>query len=249
MVSAGADQRPYRPSIRRGIRVTTSAGANAEPVAITGVTGLLALARGFPHWWRSQQRHEWQPVLGAGQPPDLRGQTAVIVGMGHVGSVMARCLRPFGLKIVGVRRHVASAENFDEVQALSAIDSLLPRTDWLVLACPLGAETRGLIDARRLSLLPRTAGLVNMSRGEVVDESALTDALADGRLRCAYLDVFINEPLDPQSRLWELPNVLISPHNSASSPGNYARGVECFLRNLECYLRGAPLENEVALMR
>lgn len=128
---------------------------------------------------------------------------------------------------------------------LGALDSLLPACDWLILACPLVPETRNLLDARRLALLPRTAGLVNIARGEIVDEAALTDALSSGRLRCAYLDVFTAEPLAPESALWGLPNVLISPHNAGASSGTYARGVEIFLRNLDGYLGERPLENEV----
>jgi D-2-hydroxyacid dehydrogenase (NADP+) len=121
----------------------------------------------------------------------------------------------------------------------------LPRADWLLLACPLTPETRNLIDARRLALLPRHAGLINVSRGEVVDEAALTTALAAGALKGAYLDVFTHEPLTPESPLWSLPNVVLSPHNSATSTGNQGRGAEIFLRNLEAYLQGAALENEV----
>src|SRR6185295_14352182 len=129
---------------------------------------------------------------------------------------------------------------------LSQLDSVLPACDWLVLACPLVPETRGLMDRRRLALLPRTAGLANIARGELADESALAEALAGGRLRCAYLDVFTVEPLPQESPLWGLPNVLISPHNAGASTGTYARGVEIFLRNLASYLRAQPLENEAS---
>ena len=110
----------------------------------------------------------------------------------------------------------------------------------------LTPETRGLIDERRFKLLPRTAGFVNMARGEVIDEAALARVLAGGHLRGAYLDVFTNEPLVPASPLWTMPNVIITPHNSSTGTGNYQRGVEIFLRNLEIYLHGeARLENEV----
>jgi D-2-hydroxyacid dehydrogenase (NADP+) len=249
VVSAGADQRPYQPSIRRGVRVTTSAGANAVPVAVTGLTGLLMLARNFPHWMHAQQKREWSPQLGAMSPPDLGGQTAVIVGTGHLGKIVASVLHVLGVRTIGVRRNVAPVEHFDEVLPLSALDTVLPKCDWLVLACPLTPETRGLMDARRFALLPRTAGFVNISRGEVVDEAALTAALARGHLRGAYLDVFTTEPLAPESPLWAMPNVIITPHNSATSTGNYRRGVEIFLRNLDCYLRGEPLENEVLVTK
>ena len=244
--SSGTDQPQYQMQMKRGVRLTTGAGAQAEPVAIAAVTGLLALARCVPHWLAAQQRRAWEPLLGAAVPPDLRGQTALIVGTGHIGSVIARVLQALGMQTVGIRRRVAPAEHFDEVHPLASLDALLPRCDWLVLACPLTAETRGLMSTRRLALLPRTAGLVNISRGEVVDEVALADALANAQLRCAYLDVFTAEPLATESPLWALPNVLISPHNAGASTGTYARGVEIFLRNLDAYLRGQPLENEAS---
>jgi D-2-hydroxyacid dehydrogenase (NADP+) len=246
VVSAGADQKPYQPSIKRGLRVTTSAGANAEPVGLTAVTGLMMLARGFPHYMRAQQKREWSPQLGADSPADLPGQTAAIVGMGNIGKVIARALHAMGVRVIGLRRNAAPAENFDEVLPVSALDTVLPKCDWLILACPLTAETRGLIDERRFRLLPKSAGFVNMSRGEVIDEAALTRILAGGHLRGAYLDVFTKEPLAAESPLWAMPNVIITPHNSSTGTGNYRRGVEIFLRNLEAYLRGdAQLENEV----
>src|SRR3954462_11672925 len=202
VVSAGLDQKPYQPSIKRGLRITSSAGANAGPVGLTAVAGLLMLSRNFPHWLRAQQKREWSPQLGAASPLDLPGQTAVIVGMGHIGKVIARALHAMDVHIIGVRRNVAPAENFDEVKPLSALDELLPKCDWLILACPLSSETRGLIDERRFRLLPKHAGFVNMSRGEVIDEAALTRVLESGHLRGAYLDVFTKEPLAPESPLW-----------------------------------------------
>ena len=139
---------------------------------------------------------------------------------------------------IGIRKRVQPTEHFDEVHPISAIDSLLPSCDWLVLACPLTPETRGLMNAQRISLLRPTAGLVNVARGEIVDEAALAAALAAQRLGHAYLDVFTSEPLARKSPLWKLPNVLISPHNAGASTGTYARGVEIFLRNLDHYVSG-----------
>ena len=242
--SSGSDQPQYQAAMRRGVRVTTGAGAQTEPVALAAVTGLLALTRCVPHWVAAQQRGEWAPLRAADMPPDLRGQIAVIIGAGLIGSTVARVLQALGMQTIGIRRHAAPSPHFDEVLPPSALDALLPKCGWLVLACPLTPETRGMIDARRLALLPRTAGFVNVARGEIVDETALAAALSNGRLRCAYLDVFMQEPLARDSPLWRLPNVLISPHNAGASTGTYARGVEIFLRNLDAYLRGKPLANE-----
>lgn len=242
--SAGMDQKRYVDALKRGVRLTSSAGAQAESVGLACVTGVLALARGVPHWLNAQQRREWSPLRGKAVPPDIPGQTAVIVGTGYIGAVIARVLQAAGMRTIGVRRHVAPATYFDDMQPPAALDSLLPACDWLILACPLVPETRNLIDARRLAMMKPTAGIANIARGEIVDEAALIAALKSGRLRQAYLDVFHTEPLPEESPLWGLPNVLISPHNAGASTGTYARGVEIFMRNLACYLRGEALNNE-----
>ncbi|MEQ1772445.1 MAG: D-2-hydroxyacid dehydrogenase [Burkholderiales bacterium] len=242
--SAGSDQQRYQHVLSRGVRLTTSAGVNAGPVALTAFTGLLAIARGFPQWLSAQRRHAWLPLQGKEMPRDMRGQTAIIFGTGPIGSAIARHLHSLGVCTWGVRRSGRPAEHFDKTLPLCALDDALPSADWLVLAGPLTPETRGLIDARRFALLPRGAGFVNVSRGEIVDEVALIDALRSGHLRGAYLDVFATEPLPSASRFWDLPNVLMSPHNAAASDGYIERGVALFLRNLARYLAGGSLVNE-----
>jgi len=244
--SAGTDQPRYHAAMQRGVRLTTSAGAQSEAVGLAAIAGILALARGVPYWWSAQQRRDWAPLRGRDVPPDIPGQSALIVGTGYIGKVIARVLSAMGMKVTGVRRSATPAEHFDRMLPLSMLDTALPDCDWLVLACPLVQETRGLMDKRRLALLPPTAGLANIARGELIDETALADALAGGRLRCAYLDVFTVEPLPQTSPLWTLPNVLISPHNAGASRGTYARGVDIFLRNLEKYLAAMPMENEAS---
>jgi D-2-hydroxyacid dehydrogenase (NADP+) len=245
LVSAGLDHPAYQPSKQRGIRISTAAGTNAEPVALNGLTGLLMLSRGFPHWLRAQQQKVWAPIRDADLPRDLAGQTAVIVGVGHIGTRLARGLQALGVRTIGLRRDVKPAPFFDLVLGLEALDSLLPGCDWLVLACPLTEQTRNLVNARRLALLPRGAGLVNIARGEIVDEAALIAALTSGHLLGAYLDVFAKEPLPPESPLWSLPNVLMTPHSASASLGTRQRGAELFLRNLRAYLQGEALEGEV----
>ena len=246
LVSAGADHRHYQQAIARGVRLTTSAGTNAEPVALTAVAGLLLLARCFPHWLRAQNRREWCPLASSAWPTDLGGQTAVIVGTGYIGTRIARALKAMDVHTIGVRRTSLPAPYFDEILSLETIDSVLRRCDWLILACPLTRETSGLVSADRFRLLPAHAGFINVSRGGVVDEVALINALTSGRLnRGAYLDVFADEPLSRESPLWTLPNVIITPHDATASKGNYARGVDLFLSNLAQYLNEGTLANEV----
>ena len=233
--SAGADRPVFVDLRRRGVQVTTSSGANAAVVAQTALLGLLALAR------------QWPRLLAAGLPRDLQGQTAVIVGWGPVGQALANLLQALGLNLVVVRRtEGADAGPGIRTVAPPRLHDVLPGADWLVLACPLTPQTRNLVGGRELALLPRHAGLVNVARGEVVDEAALIEALRDGRLGGAYLDVFATEPLAVESPLWDLPNVIVTPHSAGFSDGNATRVAQLFLDNLERWIRDAPLLNPVA---
>jgi D-2-hydroxyacid dehydrogenase (NADP+) len=244
--NAGVDQHPFLPSLAaRKVRLTTSAGSNGEPVAQTAIGGLLMLARNFPHWWAAQGRREWVPLRGDAVPRDLRGQTVLVVGLGTIGATVARFCRTLGLHVIGLRRTPGKPhEAADETHAYAALPQLLPRCDWVVLACPLTSETRRIINAGTLALLPRGARLINVCRGGVVDEAAVIEALKSGQLGGAHLDVFEQEPLPPDSPLWSLPNVIVSPHNAQASAGNDARAMQIFLDNLPKWARGEPLRNE-----
>ena len=232
--------------LERGVKLTTSAGSNGEPVAQTALGGLLMLARGFPHWWAAQGRREWASLRGDAVPRDLAGQTVLIVGLGTIGTTLARYCRALGLHVIGVRRTPGRpVDAVHETHAPAALAHLWPRCDWVVLACPLTPETERLINAASLARLPRGARLVNVARGGVVDQGALIEALTSGQLGGAYLDVFEQEPLPADSPLWALPNVIVSPHNASSSSGNNDRAAHIFLANLVRWARGEPLRNPV----
>ena len=245
--SAGADRPIYEALHARGVTVTTSSGANAPVVAQTAVLGLLALARHWPRLLEAQRERRWAPLIATGLPRDLQGQTAVLVGWGPVGQELAGLLQALGLKVVVVRRRAASVGADLQSISFTSLHEVLPSADWLVLACALTPETRGLIGARELALLPAHCGLVNISRGDLVDESALIEALRTGRLAGAYLDVFALEPLPENSPLWNLPNVIVTPHSAGFSDGNEARVADMFLDNLGRFVRGEPLRNRVGL--
>jgi phosphoglycerate dehydrogenase-like enzyme len=243
--NAGVDHPIYTEMLERGVRLTTSAGSTAGPIAQTAIMGLLALARGFPRWLVAQRNHQWNPERKT-LPRDLRGQTAVVLGLGKIGSEIARLARALGLKVIGVRRGPRRAEDpVDELHPPAALSDSLPRCDWLIIACPLTPETRGLVDAGLIARLPRGARIINVARGEIVTEQALIEALRSGHLAGAYLDVFETEPLPPESPLWDMPNVLITPHNSSAAAGNDERVLAIFLDNLGRWHRGEALVNEV----
>ena len=247
VANAGVDHPIFSEMLARGVRLTTSSGSTAEPIAQTAITALLMLARNFPHWLEAQREHRWSPMSIEAFPRDLRGQTAVVVGLGHIGKEFARIARALGLVVIGVRRSpMQPGDPVDEMRTPEELASLMPRADWLVLACPLTPETRGLVDAKLLAALPKTAHVINVGRGEVVDEPALIEALQSGALAGAYLDVFVKEPLPAESPLWDLPNVLVTPHNSIASAGNQQRIYDIFVENLRRLQAGKPLLNEVA---
>ena len=245
--NAGVDHPIYAEMLARGVRLTTSSGSTAEPIAQTAITGLLMLARNFPRWLEGQRKHVWDPMRVPDVPRDLKGQTVLVLGLGKIGNEIARLAQALGLHVVGLRRSgKQSGDHVDELHPPAALNDLLPRADWLIVACPLTAETRGMIDAGLIAKLPRGARIVNIARGEIVDEAALVAALGRGHLAGAYLDVFQKEPLLPASPLWDMPNVLISPHNSAAASGNTRRVNEIFFDNLGRWGRGAALVNEVS---
>ena len=244
--NAGVDHPVFASVLERGVRLTTSSGTAAEPIAQTAIAGLLYLARNFPRWMAGQRGHMWDPMRPADFPRDLRGQTMLVYGLGKIGIEIARLAHLLGLRVIGVRRSAVAVEHIDEMHTPGKLDALLPQCDWLVIACPLTGETRGMVTTAMLAKLPRGARFINISRGEVVDEPALIEALKSGHLGGAYLDVFAQEPLPAASPLWDLPNVIVTPHNSVASAGNEARINELFLANLKHWRANEPLINEVA---
>lgn len=244
--STGIDQHAFLPALKaRGVRLTTSAGSNGEPVGQTAVAGLLLLARRFPHSLAAQRRHAWAPLRGAQAPADLRGQTVLVVGMGAIGQTVARFCQALGMNVIGMRRTPwRPGDPAAEIRPLADLPGVLPRCEWVVLACPLTPETRQLLNHGTLALLPRGAHVINVARGGCVDEPALVDALRSGHVAGAYLDVFATEPLPAGSPLWDMPNVIVSPHNASASSGNDRRAAGIFLDNLVHWARNEPLTNE-----
>ena len=243
--STAIEQHPFvAPLARRGVKLTTATGSNGVPVAQTAITTLLMMSRGLPHFIDAQRRKSWEPVRASAQPPDLQGQTIIIVGMGTIGATVARFAQTLGMHVIGIRRKPRSADDpVDEMHTLADLPKQLPRCDWLVLACPLVPETRGLVNAQSLALMKNSAGLINVARGALCDEEALIAALRSGQIRCAHLDVYATEPLPADSPLWEMPNVIMTPHSAGASAGNELRSVRIFLDNLERWARGEPLFN------
>lgn len=245
--TAGAGVDPWVELMGRGV-IVSNAAVSGQSVALTAIGGLLALARGFPAWSEAQRRHEWRRHTPDEMQDDLSEQTMVIVGMGDIGRRVARMARALGLTVIGVRRTPAGpADGIDAWVPPERLAEVLPRAHWLVLTVPLTEQTRGLINARVLAQLPRGAHLINVSRGAIVDEPAVIEAVRSGQLHGAYLDVFAQEPLPAGSPLWDLPNVIISPHNSGASKRSSERADAIFLDELERWQRGETPSRAIRL--
>jgi D-2-hydroxyacid dehydrogenase (NADP+) len=235
--SAGMDRAIYQSLAARGVAVTTSAGNNAKIVAQSALGGLLALARRMHYLGRAQQAREWKPLQGEMTPRDLAKQTVVIVGWGEIAQQLAKYLTMLELNVIIVRKQMGMPAGSLETVTLEQLNGVLPRADWLILACPLTPETHHLIDTDSLRRLPKSAYLINIARGQIVDENALLKVLKEGALAGAFLDVFEHEPLAKTSELWGLPNVIITPHSAGFSDGNESRVDEIFLTKLEHWLQ------------
>lgn len=243
--SAGADRQVFLDLVERGVTLTTSSGASAGLVAQTALAGLLSLARRFPQLADAQRRHSWEPFFKTGLPPDLEGQTATIVGWGPIGQRLGAWLKAIGLNLIVVRQSDSALVDGAEVVSFANFRPILPRTDWLILACPLTPTTTNLLSAEAIPLMKPGSHLVNVARGTVVDEEALIAALRDRHLAGAYLDVFRHEPLAVDSPLWDIPNVIVTPHTAGFSDAILRRMAQMFLDNLGRWHRGEKLVNVV----
>jgi len=240
--AAGLDHCLVPSVIESGILVTSASGLFADPVAEQTLALLLGILRGIPTFFRAQARREFirRPTR------DLHEATVGIIGLGGNGRRLAEVLAPFRVKILATDMFPENCPpQVAELLPAEQLDAVLPRLDVLILCVPLNAQTTGLIDARRLALLPRGAILINVARGPVVVEHDLVAALESGHLAGAGLDVTEIEPLPVDSRLWDHPQVMITPHVGAQS-GRRADVTTKFLaENLARYVAGQPLRNLV----
>ncbi len=248
-VSAGVDRFDAGLLKAKGVRLASAQGANARAVSDHAMALILALARRLPEARDNQAKHHFRGLISeiAAREEELAGKTLLIVGLGGIGGRLARLAKAFEMTVIGVRQNPSAGLNgADEVHGLDALPALLPRADIVVLTCPLTPATRGLIDAAALKRMKRSAQLVNCARGPCVDEEALIAALADGTISAAALDVFAEEPLAAASPLWDMPNVLITPHSAGETQRYEENVLDILMDNLDRLWRGeTKLRNEI----
>jgi len=240
--SAGVDRFLAPDVVASPVILTNSRGIHPVQVGEMALEMILMLAKKAPFFFRMKERREWHRVV----PDILRGRTLAVLGLGAIGMEVARLGKAFGMRVIAL--DVRGMDPHEDVDALfppSALKEVLSQGDYVVVSLPLTGQTRDLIGGKELLSMKRTACLVNIARGGIVDEDALVRALKEEQIAGAALDVFATEPLPPQSGLWDLPNVIISPHVAGIRQDYAALAVDLFCENLRRYLDGREMLNVV----
>jgi phosphoglycerate dehydrogenase-like enzyme len=246
LTNAGLDRLAPFTWLPPGVVLMNNRGTHAAKSGEFAIMSILMLANRIPTMVTNQRQGVWRKLWGS----VLGGRNLTVIGLGTLGGATAEHAARFGMRVTGVRAHPAPHAACERVVGIDALDDVIPETEFLVLACPLTDATRGLISRNWLECLPSGAGVVNIGRGELVDQDALCDLLDAGHLSGAVLDVFTPEPIPPGHRLWSTPNLIISPHTSADDPATYnPHSLDIFLDNLRAWRDGQPLPNRFDIAR
>jgi len=246
LTNAGLDKLAPFGWLPPGVALLNNRGAHAAKSGEFAIMSILMLANRVPAMVTNQRGEIWRKLWGS----VLGGRHLTVVGLGTLGAATAEHAARFGMRVTGVRAHPAPHPACVQVVGADAIEDVLPQTEFLVLACPLTAATRGLMSRKRLECLPSGAGVVNIGRGELMDQTALCDLLDQEHLSGAVLDVFTTEPIPPGHRLWSTRNLIISPHTAADDPATYnPHSLDIFLENLRAWRDGRSLPNRFDIAR
>jgi phosphoglycerate dehydrogenase-like enzyme len=240
---AGLDNLLFPELVESPVLLTNGSGVFSQSLGEFALAAILYFAKDFPRMLRNQRAERWEPF----DVDEISAQTAGIVGYGDIGRAVARRAQSMGMHVLALKRHPPDmpdplVEQFYKPEALA---EMLARCDYVVLAAPLTAETRHMIGEAQFAAMQPSAVVINVGRGPVIDQSALTRALREGRIRGAGLDVFEQEPLPAGDPLWQMPNVLVSPHTADHTRDWIDAAMRFFLRQYERFRKGEPLENVV----
>jgi phosphoglycerate dehydrogenase-like enzyme len=248
-ISSGMDQYSKEQLAAKNIRLASAAGVNARAVAEHAIALILAVARRLTEARDNQHKKMWRGMLGdlSQREDELGGKTLLIVGMGRIGSHLAKLAKAFDMKVLGIRRDPAQGANgADSIHGMSDLVKLVPQADFVALACALTPETTGLMSAAAFAAMKPSAVFVNVARGKVADEEALIKTMQGNRIWAAAIDVTVDEPLPAASPLWSMPNVFITPHTAGETRAYEDNVLDILMENLERLWRGEKtLRNQV----
>lgn len=244
IVSAGVEKLPFELLRERRIVVANAGGVNAEIMSQYAMAYILSQSARVCENLDNQRQRHWKRFQCV---DDLSGKKLLVVGAGRVGSLLAHKASVFGMGIVGIKNKVCPVAGFDKIVGLDELDGELPEADFVVCALPLTTLTKRLFNRDRFSLMKSTATFINISRGGLVDEAVLVEALHNGLIKSAVLDVFDNEPLDSSSPLWGCPGLYVTPHSSGRLENFMDAAITQFTVNYNAYLAGGSVPNNVDL--
>jgi D-2-hydroxyacid dehydrogenase (NADP+) len=234
-ITAGVDALPLEEIARRGIRLTNGRGIHTIHMAEYAVAAMINLARGFHRMFRNQLQKKWERTVPQGE---INGATVGIIGLGAIGREIARRAAFMGMRVIGVRRTPAPLAHVDAIYGPEDMEQVFRQSDYVINLLPATPATAKLIDRRFFGAMKPTASFINMGRGTTVNEADLIDALRRRRIEALVSDVYETEPLPAASPLWEMENVILTPHICGVSPHYMARAMEIIEHNLEVYLSG-----------
>ena len=241
-VSAGVEHLLPMDWIFDGLVLTNSSGAHAKKAGEYGLMSILMLQNHMTKIITNQKNKDFLSLFSN----PVVGKTVVLVGTGNLGSSMAKLVAPLGANIIGVNKRGKMAEGCSKVISIDKIDTVLPDADFLYLAVPETPDTKNLISKERLNMLKPTCGIVNIGRQSVMDYDVLCKKLSNNEIAGAILDVFTHEPIEKKSKLWDTPNLVITPHVSSDDHGNYVNLVlDIFIENLKLFIENKELPNKV----
>ena len=222
--------------------LTNSSGVHAKKAGEYGLMSILMLQNHMTKIITNQKDKKFVSLFSN----PIAGKTVVLVGTGTLGSSMAKLVAPLGANVIGVNKKGQMVEGCSKVITIDKIDSVLPGTDFLYLALPETPETKNLINRKRLDMLKPTCGIVNIGRQSVMDYDVLCEKLSNNEIAGAILDVFTHEPIEKNSKLWDIPNLVITPHVSSDDNGNYVKlTLDIFIKNLKLFIENKELSNQV----
>lgn len=240
-ITAGVEKLIFPESQQSNVIITNSRGIHAIPISEHVLLLMLAFTRRLPLLFKQQAAKQWQRVF----PAELHDKTVGIIGLGSIGREIAKKSKSMGMHVLATKRELSEEIFINKIYPADSLLEMLPECDFVVVALPLTPQTQGMITLEHFTIMKDSAYLINIARGDIINQADLIQALDQGLIAGAGLDVFEHEPLPTDNPLWSMPNVIISPHVAGSSPYYIERAVKLFANNLASFVNGGEMLNVV----